>query len=147
MPWFLTLVGGHMTILHPLDPKYCMQFYSTDSASNFKKEIHSSRMHIARSLLYRRKGSLCPGRGSLSREVVSVQGGGLCPRRESLSKEGVSVQGGSLCPRRESLSRGSLSRGLCPGGLCLGVSVHGALSMGVSVRKTLSPCEQNDTQV
>ena len=52
-------------------------------------------------------GSLCPVRGSLSRESLSSKGGlcpgSLCPVRGSLSREGVSVQGGGLCPGRESV--------------------------------------------
>ena len=116
MPWFLTWLGGHMTILHPLDSKYCMQFYSADSASNFKKECIPvgcilPALHCA------------GGRGSLSREGVSVQGSlsrGLCP--------GYSLSRGSLS--RGSLSRclcpgGSLSGGLCPGGLCQWGSLSG----------------------
>ena len=60
----------------------------------------------------------CLSRGSLSRGV-SVQEG-LCPGG-SLSW-GVSVQGG-LCPA-----------GVCPEVLCLGSSLSGGLSRGVSVQ-------------
>ena len=76
------------------------------SATACKTRMHSSSMHIARSLPYGGvsvHGGLFPGaslfRGSLSREI-SVQGD-LCPRR---SLSGVCVLGGVL------------SGGLCLGG-------------------------------
>ena len=82
---------------------------------------------------------------SLSR-VVSVQGGCLFPVGVSLSRV-VSLSRGDLCPGGGVSVWGFLSKkGLCPGGLCLGVSVQegslskkglcpGGLCLGVSVQE------------
>ena len=72
--------------------------------------------------------------GSLFRGKVPVRG--FCPG-ESLSKGEVCVQGSLF--RGGSLSKedGLHLGGLCPGVLCLGVSVQGMGSLsGVSVRET-----------
>ena len=63
--------------------------------------------------------SLCQGKG------VSDEGRGLCPGRGSLSSKGVSVQRRGCLSREEVCVQGisvqqSLSRGLCPWGLCSG---------------------------
>ena len=69
------------------------------------------------------RGGLCPDGGFLSRGRVSVQGEGLDPegclcrgglfQEEVSSRRGCLSRGGGICPRR----------GLCPEGLCRGVSV------------------------
>ena len=106
MPWFWTWVGaGH--IIHPPDPKYCMQVILNKNA--FQLDAYCPLFTV------QGEGSLCPGRG------VSVQGGGLCSvglcpggsLSWLVSVQGVSVQGGSL-------SGGLYSRGSVHGGFCQG---------------------------
>ena len=74
-----------------------------------KTRMHSSRMRTALSLPYGEGGPLCPG-------------------------EGLCLQGGSLSRGGRSLSRGG---GLCPGGLCL----------EISLTDPPTPCEQRQVSV
>ena len=91
------------------------------------------------------QGGLCSG-GSLSRGFLSR--GNLCPRG-SLSRGSVSRGGGSVSRGEGSLSRGggslsrgvsvqSVKRGLCPGGsLSRGLCLGGLCPGGVSVQECL----------
>ena len=103
----------------------------------------TARSSTIRGSLYRgslSEGGLCPGGGGLcpGREVgVSVHRG-PCPK---VSVEGESLSTGVLCPQGFSVQgfsvrRGSLSRGLHPGGsMPRGVSVRKSLFRGVSVHE------------